>query len=279
MSQDRIYWSKDGAEAYIVNSNLTTKELLTQSIYDILDGDGSRGIVNGEFYHIFNGNESNILIKSISKYSISKITIKHYTEYLWENFYIETSEDSTDGFDGTWTIACSGTDISDYNDSLYEINLAVSGCTYIKICGSMIDSGYCDIKAIWLEGEYATPVLEIYNKEKTLLLDNISFGRLLNDKPVNKSIQFYIKNISNIKTKYTIEILSSSISSSYFIDNYLHISNSDGIYKYKLIETDYINPGEYSERIVLICSYDDVSIYTATEYLYKIYIQHEKEIV
>ncbi|MDY0198499.1 MAG: hypothetical protein RBR68_11865 [Tenuifilaceae bacterium] len=278
MSSERIYWSIDGATAYLLNDTLQIKEEFVQSIYNILDGDGSQGITNGEFYQMFKNNESNILIKSISKYSINKITIKHSTESEWENFYIETSEDSTDGFDGTWTVACSGTDISNYNNELYEINLAVSGCSYIRIAGRMLNEGYCNLYAIWLEGEYIVPVLGLYSTDKTTSINSISFGRLLDDKPVNKAIYFYIKNTGPIRLKYIIDILPTNTESYYFTNNYINISNSDGIYKYKRIETDYLDPNEYSERLSLICSYKDASSYSATDYSYKLYIQHEKEI-
>ena len=133
------------------------------------------------------------------------------------------SDDSTNGFDGTWTPV-----LTDYAYSAgsrvdyIPVTTPTSGKWFRIICAASCPS-YTYNYRLFLYGDYDVPQFELWNTEETLEYTNempLAFPNAYSNTPYDSDLVLKIKNLDTVLHSYSIEVFATSAAGDTFVTTY-----------------------------------------------------------
>jgi len=217
--QNRIRYSVDDCTTYSWSVSTGTKAIMSSANIQILDGDQyATNMVDfankGMMIH-FPGNLSINNIKL--KFNQSSTSLK-----------IETSADSTDGFDGTWTTLINNGSYLTPNYTMYGMNDTV--CTWVRVSNTNGGTIYC----AHIFGTYTVPKIEVWRADKTQEFTAdypLSFPNIPDSSNFSSYVDFKILNKDSVPHSYQLTVGAVKYNGDVIITNYFKLSLDNGVTK------------------------------------------------
>lgn len=194
----RIHWAFDGTLAWEGLSSTSTKTALSAATMNFLDGDTTQG----SFLNL-NSSHDRFIFNFPGSVQIDKVGIRSYDS--GRNFSLEISNDSTDGFDGTWTEVLS---LSGYTTGgvmqFYSPTATSALWLRINVSGNSLRA-----YNIQLFGEYDSPRFEFWNTAGTAELTAeypLAMANAPNLDDYAGTAQFKLKNTDSVQHDYSLTI-------------------------------------------------------------------------
>lgn len=200
----RIHWAFDGTVGYIWESTATTAGVLTSSEKNTLDATSS----HSDFVNCHTGNRWGAILNFPDTIIIDKFTFRGFPDAGTNiDTIVEVSSTSTNGIDGTWATAYTGTLITNTENI---VSITPVSCTWfrIRITGTY-ESWGIDIRQLNIFGEYQTPRFEFWDTTETTKF-TANYPLDMADAPnyadYNGSISFKLKNVDSSAHSYNLNL-------------------------------------------------------------------------
>jgi hypothetical protein len=249
MAASRIRWAFDGTIAYWYNSvtHVITGTYTSVNRY-ILDGDQYSSSVVGS-----SDTQGAFLANFPCEVQIEKVI---YKTNATRTCSFKISNDSTDGFDGSWTTVNSDTTVA-YSYQTFIFSSIVSArwlkCTVDT--GSYGFNMYC----MHIFGMYQSPLFEFWNNaaDAEFTADYpLSLANAPNDADYAGSLNFKIKNTDSSTHSYSLSIIEVKYNADAIITNYFKLSTDGGSTKLTTVTVSSLGAGNFSGSIGI---YGDVT--------------------
>jgi hypothetical protein len=249
MAASRIRWAFDGTLFYTYTPADSIKNLVGASAYYILDGDiyVNPGVDVTAWYtsHLWNF-PCSIKLEKI----MYRISATPNAQGVWT-----VSNDSTDGFDGSWTTVNS--------DSM------VGGTNQVFVFDPVVDARWLKgtywyqfgriLSFMHIFGQYQSPLFEFWNNaaDAELTADYpLSLANAPNDSDYAGSLNFKIKNTDSSTHSYSLTIVPVKYNADAIITDHFTLSTDGGSTKLSTVTVSSLGAGNFSGSIGI---YGDVT--------------------
>ena len=231
----RIHWAFDGTLAYWGHSTLSTRQAIATDARDILDGDLSK-----TSYVLPPSDHPWLLVNFPSPVAIDKIGLRRSGT---SPVVVRVSNDSTDGFDGTWTPVLEGAGYDVVG--VYQLFFpTVQAASWLRIEASRVNN-----YNVHLFGEYVSPRFEYWNSSGTAELTDdypLTMANAPNLDDYHGNTQFRLKNTDTSPHSYSLSVKSLRYGGDAIITNNYTLSVDGGSTKLATVAISNLAPGELS---------------------------------
>jgi hypothetical protein len=258
----RIHWAFDGTIFYMYNS--TTSVKLRQSwagylnpMYTIDSIPSTATLIDPDAQQ-YMWNFPNTI-------QISKVGLRLSNGASWCNLNFEVSNDSTDGFDGSWTTLASNQNYPTAYAYQEFGSWSLVDAKWLRIHRYGTNDSVPTPTGIFIFGDYQSPLFEFWDSAESTVLTGdypLSLADAPNDANYTDTFSFKVKNTDASAHQYTITISPTKYHDMRYYDvddaviaDDFFISDDGGATKSISLTTDSVVAGDFSDTITI---YGDV---------------------